>query len=51
MATTNDDKRTKALSDYRKKLLEHREFESKVKESNFDINWVNNPSAFIIKRA
>jgi len=31
-ATGSDDRRAKAIADYRKRLLEHREIEAKVKE-------------------
>jgi len=34
MAVTMDSVREKALQDYRKKLLEHKEVESRLKESN-----------------
>lgn len=33
MATTVDSVREKALQDYRKKLIEHKEVESRLKES------------------
>jgi hypothetical protein len=53
-ATTSsgtDDRRAKALSDYRKKLLEHREIEAKVKECKLcffhpSVSFVN--SSFLI---
>jgi 26S proteasome regulatory subunit T4 len=32
MAATAEDKRSKAIQDYRKKLLEHREIDDKLKE-------------------
>lgn len=35
MATAVDDRRTKVLADYRKRLLEHRELEAKVKEGGY----------------
>ena len=34
------DKRAKALADYRKRLLEHREIEAKLKEGKFVFNRV-----------
>jgi len=41
MAVTMDSVREKALQDYRKKLLEHKEVESRLKESKiiFDKIW------------
>lgn len=36
MAATMDSVREKALQDYRKKLLEHKEVESRLKESEFN---------------
>lgn len=38
MATTVDAARDKALQDYRKKLLEHKEVESRLKESKYSVN-------------
>lgn len=35
---TEDQKRQKALEDYRRKLIEHRELDAKLKKSNFT-NW------------
>jgi 26S proteasome regulatory subunit T4 len=35
MAATTDTVREKALQDYRKKLLEHKELEARLKESKF----------------
>jgi 26S proteasome regulatory subunit T4 len=35
MTAGNDPVREKALQDYRKKLLEHKEVESRLKESKF----------------
>lgn len=32
---TEDQKRQKALEDYRRKLIEHRELDAKLKKSNF----------------
>ncbi|KAJ1566784.1 26S proteasome subunit rpt4, partial [Cladochytrium tenue] len=32
MAAASDERRAKALSDYRKKLLQHREIDAKLKE-------------------
>ena len=37
MSTTTDSVREKALSEYRKKLLEHKELEARLKESMYCI--------------
>jgi 26S proteasome regulatory subunit T4 len=37
MAAVVDPTREKALQDYRKKLLEHKEVESRLKESEFSM--------------
>lgn len=38
MAAAVDSVREKALQDYRKKLLEHKEVESRLKESKYYLN-------------
>lgn len=34
-STGSDERKAKALADYRKRLLEHREFEEKLKQGKF----------------
>jgi hypothetical protein len=42
---STEDKRAKALSDYRKKLLEHREIEAKLKDCNVSRHLNRSPSS------
>lgn len=41
MAAAMDPVREKALQDYRKKLMEHKEIESRLKESMYNILCIN----------
>lgn len=48
-APTTESIREKALSDYRKKLLEHKEVDGRLKESERNINNCNNYLVLTIK--